>query len=337
MRARPNRSFLIALPVVATLLAGTPALAAGVAPGQASQAQRDDATKHFTKGRDLFTAGKFADALAAFSASYDVVASPNTRLYIARCKREMNQLKEAYAELTRTASDANALAKDDAKYAKTAEAALEERKAVEEKLGFVDLSIAHAGSSTVVKVGGDVVPRESWGQPVPVSPGPVDIVVESSGRSPIVQSLQVGAGEHKPATVDAGAEAPPPVVAEVEVAPPTKKPPLRTFAYVAGGVAVAGLATFTIAGVMANGTYSDLENACGSGPCPPERKDDIDAGKTQQTIANIGLVVGIVGAAAAVTLFVISNKKDPAPTAATIPVTARVTASPGFVGLQGAF
>jgi hypothetical protein len=85
---------------------------------------------------------------------------------------------------------------------------------------------------------------------------------------------------------------------------------------------------------MANGTYSDLKNACGAGPCPPGHESDISAGKTQQTFANVGLVVFAVSAAATVTLFFVTKPKAASsPTAA----TARVTAGPSFVGLQGAF
>lgn len=331
----PFRAFVFALPVAGTLLLAAPALAAGVPPSQASAQQRDEATKHFTKGREQFAANKLQDALAAFTASYDVVASPNTRLYIARCKRDLNQLRAAYTEFQQTADEANALAREDAKYAKTAQSALDERKAIEDKLAFVTLSVANASNSTVVKVAGDVLPKDAWTQEFPVAPGMVDVVVESPGRPPVTQNLQIAAGEHKSASLDAGVE-PPPVQARVDVPTVARRPfPLRTLAYVAGGVAAAGFVTFTVAGLMANGTYSDLESACGSTPCPPGWKDDIDAGRTQQTIANVGLVVGVVGAATAVTLFVVSKKKNPAPAASAI--TARVTANPGFVGLQGAF
>lgn len=333
-RRAPHLRLAFALPLAATLLAAAPAFAAGVAPAQATPAQREDATNRFVKGRDLFGANKFEPALAEFNASYDIVASPNARLYIARCHRELGHLTIAYSELTRTLAEAKALAKDDPKYEKTAESAQTERTDLETKLGFVDLSISHTAPNTVVKVGGDVVARDAWSGPVPVTPGTVDVVVESEGKAPIVQSVQLAPGEHKPVPVDAGADAPaPPVVAQVE-APPPKKVPLRTIAYVAGGVGVAGLATFTIFGLLSNSTYDGLKSDCPNNACPASKSDDISKGKTQQTIANIGLVVGAVGVAAGVTLFVISSKKaDPSPTAA----SARVTAGPGYVGLQGAF
>jgi hypothetical protein len=90
-----------------------------------------------------------------------------------------------------------------------------------------------------------------------------------------------------------------------------------------------------VGGALANGTYSKLQSACGSGPCPPGHEADVSKGKTEQTLANVGLGVFAVAGAAAVTLFVISvPKKEPATTPG---ASARVTASPSFLGLEGGF
>jgi len=94
---------------------------------------------------------------------------------------------------------------------------------------------------------------------------------------------------------------------------------------------VAGLATFAVFGALANAKYGDLDAACGGGPCPPARRDDIDAGKRDQTIANVGLAVGLIGAAGAVTLFVIS-----APKRAAAPQGALVI-RPDGLGVAGTF
>jgi hypothetical protein len=102
-------------------------------------------------------------------------------------------------------------------------------------------------------------------------------------------------------------------------------------------VAILGLATFIIAGTMANGTHSDLEKACGAGPCPPGHEDDISSGRTEQTIANVGLVVAIIGAAAAATIFVIDRPSSDAKSARVPLVKARVVAGPTFTGLTGSF
>ena len=49
---------------------------------------------------------------------------------------------------------------------------------------------------------------------------------------------------------------------------------------------------------MARSTYNDSNSACHGGPCPSDKDGEISSGKTQQTVANVALAVGVVGAAA---------------------------------------
>ena len=337
MKSVSLRGSLVIATIALVLAAGSPAYAAGVAPASATPVQREQAQSRFLKGRDLYSAGKYEAALVELNASLDIVASPNTRLYVGRCLRDMGRTVAAYAELGRAAVEAKELLHDDARYEKAAQAANEERAQLAPKLAFVEVRVAHASSATTLKVANDEVRRGGWEEPVPVMPGTAEVLVETPGHAPVREQVQVAAGERKSVTIDAAADAPAAVTSAAAPAPEESddsRAKLRPFVYVAGGVAVAGLATFLVAGAMANGTYSDLKDACGAGPCPPGHADDISSGNTQQTIANVGLVVFVVAAAATVTLFVVSSPKKDAPANA---VTARVTAGPSFVGLQGAF
>jgi hypothetical protein len=81
---------------------------------------------------------------------------------------------------------------------------------------------------------------------------------------------------------------------------------MRTMAYVSGGVGLVGLAAFGVFGAMSNAKYSDLQSSCPGNHCTPDRSSDIDNGRTFQTIANVGLVVGAVGVATSAVLFIIS-------------------------------
>lgn len=336
----------LALPLALALLGGSAATAhaAGVAPGKATPVQREQAQSRFIKGRDLYNAKKYDAALVELTSSLDIVASPNTRLYVGRCLRDMGKLVAAYAELGRAAVEAKELQHEDARYEKTADAAAQERNQLTPKLGFVDVRLTHTNEATTLKVAGEDVRRGGWDEAVPVAPGDAVVLVESPGQAPIKKEIRVSAGAHAPVVIDAGADvATPAVVAKLEPPPPPPPPPdqggrslMRPMAFATGGVAVAGLVTFFVAGALANGTYSDLEKACGSGRCPQGHQGDISAGKTQQTVANIGLAVFAVAGAATVTLFVLGRPKASAPTAASAP-PARVTAGPAFVGLQGGF
>ena len=90
-----------------------------------------------------------------------------------------------------------------------------------------------------------------------------------------------------------------------------------------------GLVTFVAFGAMSNSVYHDLDSSCGGGPCPSSRADDISRGKRYQTIANLGLVVGILGAATGVTRFVLSAPKSKSTTEVAVTPT-------GFL-LRGSF
>lgn len=333
------RKFLpIAVFTVATL-AAAPAFAAGVSPGAATPVQREQAQSRFLRGKELYTQGKYDAALAEFNASLDIVTSPNARLYVGRCHREMKRLVAAYVELGRTMVEARELAREDPRYEKTADAARDERAALEPKLAFVDIGITHAAPTTTLKVAGDEVRRGGWNEPVPIMPGSADVVVETPGHTPIARSVTLAAGERKSLAIDAAADTPEVATVDKDTKPPedtasasSSKGTLRTLAYVAGGVGVAGFLTFAFFGLKSNSTYSDLQKACPSGPCPPGHSSDISAGKTQQTVANIGLVVGIVGAATGVTLFVLSSSKS-----SPSQPTAAVSVGPSYVGMTGAF
>jgi hypothetical protein len=82
---------------------------------------------------------------------------------------------------------------------------------------------------------------------------------------------------------------------------------------------------------MAANRWSTIKDECGNAPCPAAKRDYIEGGQTQQRIANVGLVIGIIGIATGVTLFVISKPKT-----ATEPTTSAVV-GPSFIGLSGTF
>jgi hypothetical protein len=313
--------------LLAVLLTASSAEAAGVSPASASPVQREQAQSRFLKGRDLYNAKKYDGAIAELRASLDIVASPNTRLYLGRALREQGRIVAAYVEFGRAAVEAKELVHEDARYEKAGTAATDERAQLAPRLGFVEIHVLRATPETRLVVGEEEIRRAGWEEPVPVVPGSSEIVLETPGRPPVRQSVTVAAGERTTATLDAGPDvAPPP-----PPAPPPEAPraTLRPAAYATAGFAALGLGTFLVAGALANGTYSDLEKACGAGPCPPGKADDISSGKTQQTIANVGLVVFGVAAATSITLFIVGSKKS-SPSAA-------IGVGPSFLTMRGTF
>lgn len=335
----PRTLLAIALAVGANG-AATTAFAQPAGAAQPSAADVKKATQTFGDGTKLFDQKKFDKALEQFKISYATVPSPNSHLYIARCMAQLGQTREAYLEFDKVVVEAEERAKSDAKYAPTRDSAKVERDELAAKLAFVTVSVK-GGEGGRVTVGGVEVPPGEWGKVVVVNPGAVDVILEKPDAPPVKQSLKLGAGDRRDVQLEAaaGPATPPPKVEEPQPTTSSGNKKLRPFAYIAGGIGVAGLATFTIAGLMSQSTYSDLEDTC-KGPCPPSRADDVSSGKTQQTIANIGLVVGAVGVAAGVTLFVLSTTGGSGAAAKTGEAEGTRTAlvvAPGYAGLSGKF
>lgn len=334
--------FLVGLSAIAVVSATSGAARAdGVLPNAATPVQREQAQARFLRGKDLFGRKQFEEALAEFRASIEIVESPNTRLQISRSLRAMGKFVAAYAELGRTLAEAKELSAQDSRYARAYEAATQERAELQPLLGFVTLTVQNPTEQTRILVGTEELRRAAWSEPVPIFGGSAEIDVETPGHAPVKNKVTVAAGAQTALTVDAQSGAPEGAVAEAPPppppAPPAPAPPpepnhleaLRPWAYVAGGVGVAGLATFAIFGAMASSTYNDLQSSCSGGACPPSKSGEISSGKTQQVVANVGLALGLVGAAAGGTMFVLSMpKKAPAPSAALV-------VGPAWIGVQG--
>lgn len=333
---RPRSATLAASLVALHFIVAVPASAqAQGAPPAASEANTKKAVELFKKGQALYKANKFAEALPLLRESFSLVPSPNSRFLIARCLAGTNDLIGAYLEFEAVIADIDA--RNEAKYQDTRGGAVQERDDVATKIALVTISVASPAANTVVSLGGKDIPRESWGKALPVLPGSVEVSLTTPPAPSRTQMLDLRAGEKRPVALDAAVKSGPDITP-----PPTtsgsSRGVLRPIAYLAGGVGVAGFVVFGVAGGMATSTYSDLDKKCSAGTgnrvCPTSTKAQIDDGKLQQDIANIGLVVGAVGLAAGVTLFVVSidrsPKSDDAP-------KVQAVVGPSYLGMQGTF
>jgi len=324
--------------VVAFAIAQVPqaARADGVLPSVATPVQREQAQSRFRRGKELASKQRYEEAATEFRASHEIVTSPNTRLELARCMRMAGRLVAAYAEFGRTAVEAKELEADDNRYQRAREAAVAERQEIEPKLGFVTLAIANPSEGTRVTVASEEIRRPAWAEPAPIAAGSTEIVVETPVHLPIRRTVTVAAGEKISLSIDAQSGEPetgPPQPSVAPAAPPepvrNNLSSLRPWAYVSGGVGAAGLVSFALFGALARSNYDDLQTACGGDACPVSKQDEIAAGKTKQTIANVSLVFGVLGAAAGATLFVLSMPKD-------APVTSLgLFVLPGGLGVGG--
>lgn len=335
--ASRHRFAILAASLVAVhVIAAAPgtAQAQGAPPPAASEANTKKAVELFKKGQGLYKANKLAEALPVFRESYSLVASPNSQIYIARCLAGTGDPVAGYLEFEALIADVDA--RQDPKYQPTRDAAVQERDELAAKIALVTVTVANATPNTRVSIGLKDIPREQWGKPIPVQPGPVEVSLSRPPGQPQSQTMELTAGQKRAIDLDAG-----PATTGPET-PSTKRSfkSLRPVAYAAGGVGVVGMAMFAVSGALATSTYSDLDSKCGAATggtrsCPPGVQGQIDEGKVQKDVANVGLVIGAVGLAAGATLFVLSldlgKKKDEAGT------DVQAVVGPSYLGVQGTF
>jgi hypothetical protein len=317
------------------------AFARGAAVDAATPAEQQKAQELYAQGVQQFKAGRHSEAAEAFRRSFDVVASPNSRIMHARSLREAGRLVEAYEEFALTQKDASELAVRLPKYGTTAESAEAELIELRKRVALIAVEVAGDPRGVAVRVGSREIRRDRWND-VAVEPGPVDVSARLPDGRRAWQSVEARPGEVTKVRLDVESGSPAPAgqggapsggQSDREFDTGAEKGRnLKPWAYVAGGVGAAGLVTFGVFGAMSRSTFAELEDACPNGICPPERQDDIDQGKQQQMIANIGLAVGVVGIGAGVTLFLL-DKGDRSPSSARV----RAVAGPGSISVRGSF
>lgn len=339
---------------MAVAVASSPgeAWAQGASVAEATDADKARAQELYKSGAMSFEFRRWGDALRKFRESYAVVRSPNTHLMIARALTELGQKTEAFNELVATEAEAREAGE---RYADAASKSNELRAALAPDVAVLIVEVEATGdpSAATVLVGGTDLPRARWGAPFAMAPGEVEVVGRfhgaDRGRRKVV--LKQGASESVKLVVGAEPEAGP--VAPAPASPPaaTTPPPssagddgsLVPLIAISAGVGAGGLAVFTVFGMMNHSTYDALEQRCASGCSADDSsvQDDIDEGQTQQTVANVGLVVGAIGVAAAATFLVLELTDDDAPSASTAGApqvgVQRVGVGPTGVVASGAF
>ncbi len=326
----------------------TPVAEAQPSKGAPSPNDVRKAQSLFKKADELFNAHRYAEALELFRQSYATVPSPNSHLYIARCLSQTGDLRAAYLEFQKVYEEADKRAASEPKYGPTRDSARVERDELGNRIALVTVNVQHSDASTTVKVGDVEVSQAEWGKPIPFNPGSVDVTVQTAGKPPAHQTVQLSAGDKKEVALDAAPQgaAPPPEQPVAEQ--PTTGGGNKTLRYAGIGVAaagVAGLVVFAITGSASKSKFSALQTSCGaSGPCShpltAADKDNQSSGKSLQTVANITLVAGSVLAVGGATMIVLSFRKtqppaDAAPAAPT--AQAHWVVGPSYTGLAGTF
>jgi hypothetical protein len=341
--ARIGTAVAIALAALATVGAPSRAAAQGAVVTEASDAEKGRAQELYKAGATSYEFRRWDDALRKFRDSYEVVRSPNTHLMIGRVLIELGQKVDAYNELVATEAEARAAGE---KYAEAASKASELRATLARDVALIQVEVQTGGADpagATVLVGGADHPRVAWGAPLARNAGEVEVIGRWHGAERTRQKVSLVTGSTVTVKLLVGpdaadpADAPPPPLA-APTAPPEDEADeggsMVPLIAVSAAVGAGGFAVFTVFGLMNQSTFDGLEQRCSSGCSQAEIQDDVDEGKTQQTVANIGLIAGFVGVAAAATFLVIELTNDDG--TATAGGT-RVRVGPGGVSAAGSF
>lgn len=270
---------------------------------KASAEQKSASQQLFTDGLVKVQRGERSDALAAFQASFEIVASPNTKLLIAHQLAGLERWAEAYNAYSEAAELASQ-AEEQAKYSTTRTDALAARNEIAGRIARLRVDLGPRTGP--VFIGGQEV---SALLDVAVTPGPVVVVFgPASGRE--TRSINVSAGDERVVDFATAPSSEPvklptkPEVLPAEVDESSAVVPLM----VAGGVFLAlgagGIATFAAFGAMTLDHEQQFTAQCPKKLCSETLRDDVQAAETDKLVANIAAAAGFGSAALGLALLI---------------------------------
>lgn len=236
------------------------------------------------------------------------------------------------------------------------------------KIAMLTITVEVVGSTQAeVRLDGQPLPAALIGAPRPTDPGEHHIEARATGRLSAERRIILAPGQTAtlalPLIVDpAGATTSKSVAAgnqrneangsraasgsEGTGASRATRPPNHVPAFIAWGVAAAGLATGAAFGFVALDQTSKLDDACPANRCPPNESDHLDSAKRNGMISTLAFGVG-AGAAVlgGVLYFLAGNKVESQPRAAAdrrgpqrgTAARARLDVGPNGAALQLAF
>lgn len=294
--------------------AGPPAAEPPAGPAAAAPAPApadEDAIRRFKDGRKLLEEGKFDEALVELKASFERMPSPNTELLIGHALRLSNRRAEAAATYRRvTVTAGEKVRAGEKRFQPTLEEAGRLEASLRAQLAEIDIVVTGAPEGTTLAVGSDTAPTQTNARgltsKVLHEPGEITIVATTPDGRTVKQDVTAPAGGQASVLIEIPAMTgePPPPLKKGEVkadAADIWPPPVPS--WIAAGVGAGGLVMFGIFGAMSSSSAGDLEEC--SPRCPESLRDTADSGSTNQTIANVGLVIGAVGLVTAGVLWVV--------------------------------
>jgi len=259
------------------------------------------AAKLFEQAQAAVTANKIDAACVMFETSLKLDPQVGTRLNLADCRERQARLVEAYTLFVEAGDEAT-------RENKPGRATFAQNRAqtLRSKLVQLTFRVDTPVAGETVRLAGRELPRDEWGKPQIVMPGPVTVDASAPGHDPVrVETTATG-----------GAELEIPVPALAVTAAPVEKPPQPSASklpWIVGGVGAALLGTSIGIGVHTKLRYDSAHD-----------KGDSAGVDRALHAADVATEVGIAGGvvlAVGVVLYLRSDRH------------VAITPGPGTVGL----
>ena len=332
-RLRPIVSAVRVAFVVGLLVSGRPAQAAP------SLADKAAAQSLFEDGLQLMGSKRFAEACPKLEESERLDPALGTRFRLAECDEALGRRASAWAGYLEVADLAKASGQADREVLARTRAS-----ALESQLARIKIVVAAPDTPGIeVTRGGSALGRGQWGTSVTVDAGAYDVSATAPGKKPwhttgTIPDAAVIVTVTVPALEDAPTAVAPPVASVAVIPAPAALPDehrgsgQRITGYSLIGVGAAGLVTGTVLGFVAKSNYDGAGTHCGPTSCDASGKSTTDSARS---LADVGTVVFVVGAAASVAGVVVvltAPSSSSRPTAA-----ASLRVGPGAFFLEGTF
>ncbi len=145
------------------------------------------------------------------------------------------------------------------------------------------------------------------GRPIEIDPGRHRLRVERPGAKPFEKEVVAAQGEKDRVIVGKLVAEPPPPPEPAAPPPPRRAVPKES--WVGWGIGAAGLLSFSIFGTKAQVDYDDYRSSCGQ-RCSLSDRNSV---ATSLTVADVSLVLGLLGAGVGTVFYLMQPKVDAKP------------------------
>jgi hypothetical protein len=284
-----------------------------------ARAQSDDSTMAqslFDQAKELMAGGHVAEACPKLEESQRLDASSGTLINLASCYEQTGRLASAWSKYLEAARSAKASGN-----AEREAGARERAAALAPRLPKLVITVAPPLKSLPgleIKRDGVVVGEAAWGLALPLDSGEHQVVAKAPGHEPFQTKVTV-AGDGQTASVNvpelmalastpggAGAgDAGKPAQPESSASASHGLGTARVAALVAGGVGVVGVGLGSAFGLMSKSKHQEAGKYCTGTECSDARGVTAEqAAQSDGNISTVMMIVGGVGLAAGITLWV---------------------------------